>query len=146
MLVGQHEGVGDRVETRFMLGQGTLQPLEHFIRLLAQRIQVGDVVRLGLAVLNDVSVQGRVGLLAIVAVSADLRMTLLGFICRFRPDPASYTECLNRQGFGMPTRVNQMVGRWVNFQSVATALKHPPTRFRSLYARRVWREVLCCFA
>jgi hypothetical protein len=26
----------------------------------------------------------------------------------------------------MPTRVNRMVGRWVDFQLVATALKHPP--------------------
>ncbi len=50
-----------------MLRPGALQPLEQGIRLLAQRVQVGNEVRLILAVLGELSVQGRIHLLVIGA-------------------------------------------------------------------------------
>src|SRR6185437_3566921 len=66
VLVGQYEGIGEETgENRIVLTPGTLQPIEHLARLLAQGIDVGNEIRLILALLGDVIPQRPIGLVAI---------------------------------------------------------------------------------
>lgn len=69
MLPGKHEGIGEQSLDQLWvaLRPGAQQSLEREICLLAQDVQVGHVVRVLLAVLGDVTVQGRIGLLVLGA-------------------------------------------------------------------------------